>query len=342
MACSYRHFLRDGADNLAHSCVGLKLLVSLDNFLKGQNRINEDLEITALELGQVLAQLVPQLALIVLVAAPQSASFHANPLVQQLRDVNLIGYTTAHQAQHADAPIASRNIQVLLKVTGADKVHDQVNTLAIRLLQDLLRPVLFLVIERRRGAQLVLDKLALVSRARRRKDLFGARQLGALNPRNRHPRSSRMPQDSLPLPADSAQHKVQRLRRRNPRLRHARRLLEAQVRRLVQQHLGRHGDVLGVGAAVGQAEDLVAYFEVAVVAFAETVDDAGELDAQSAGRLRRKRVMSLALDQVHAVEPEGFDFDEGLAGLSLREGRFGVDEEVVGGAFAVLYVCLVF
>lgn len=51
--------------------------------------------------------------------------------------------------------------------------------------------------------------------------------------------------------------------------------------------------------------------------------------------------MALSLDQVHAVEAEGFDFNEGLARLGLGERRVGVDEEVVGGAFAVSYVCFI-
>lgn len=51
--------------------------------------------------------------------------------------------------------------------------------------------------------------------------------------------------------------------------------------------------------------------------------------------------MALSLDQVHAVEAEGFDFNEGLARLGLGDRHVGVYEEVVGGAFAVFYVCFV-
>ena len=51
----------------------------------------------------------------------------------------------------------------------------------------------------------------------------------------------------------------------------------------MDQHVRADGDVLGVGAAVREAEDAVAHFEVAVRVRVDRVHDAGELDAEMVG-----------------------------------------------------------
>jgi hypothetical protein len=50
--------------------------------------------------------------------------------------------------------------------------------------------------------------------------------------------------------------------------------------------------------------------------------------------------VAFALDEVHAVQAEGFDLDEGLAGGGLGVGSGIVYEEGVGVAFAAFDVCL--
>jgi hypothetical protein len=53
--------------------------------------------------------------------------------------------------------------------------------------------------------------------------------------------------------------------------------------------------------------------------------------------LGRERVVAFALEQVHAVETEGFDADEGLCGGGSRAFDL-VNEEGGGGALAILDV----
>jgi hypothetical protein len=110
----------------------------------------------------------------------------------------------------------------------------------------------------------------------------------------------------------------------------------------VQQHLCADGDVLGIGASVGQPKDLVADLEpVAGILGAKGLDDAAELDAERLGGLRGHRVEAAALDNVHAVDAEGGDLDDGLAWGGGGLGGFGVDEEGVSFAFSALDVCVI-
>ena len=48
--------------------------------------------------------------------------------------------------------------------------------------------------------------------------------------------------------------------------------------------------------------------------------------------------MAFTLHEIHAVEAEGFYFDEGLGASDFRSGNV-VDEHVVDGAFAAFDVC---
>jgi hypothetical protein len=54
--------------------------------------------------------------------------------------------------------------------------------------------------------------------------------------------------------------------------------------------------------------------------------------------LRRQRVEAFALQEVHAVEAEGFYFYEGLRGADFGDGSVGINEHVLDGAFAALDV----
>jgi hypothetical protein len=73
----------------------------------------------------------------------------------------------------------------------------------------------------------------------------------------------------------------------------------------VDQHVGRHGDVLGVSAAVREAEDCIAFLETALAIAAQLLDRARELDAHGGGSLGRQRVVALTLHEIHTVETKG-------------------------------------
>jgi len=57
--------------------------------------------------------------------------------------------------------------------------------------------------------------------------------------------------------------------------------------------------------------------------------------------LGRNGVLAFALEEIHAVETEGFDADEGLSGRGL--GTFDlVDEEGGCGTLALLDICMLY
>jgi len=99
-----------------------------------------------------------------------------------------------------------------------------------------------------------------------------------------------------------------------------------------------YDDVFSVGAAVREPKDFVADGEAVFGGGAEGLDYAGELDAEGFGGLRGERVVAFALEEVHAVEAEGFDFDEGAGGVGGGLGGFVVDEEGGYGACAAVDV----
>lgn len=88
---------------------------------------------------------------------------------------------------------------------------------------------------------------------------------------------------------------------------------------------------------VGQAKDLVAHLKVPFRLRAQALDNSRELDAEGAGCVRRHGIVTLTLEQVHAVETECLDLDDGIAGLRRGFGDRG-DEEGGGGARASLDV----
>lgn len=107
----------------------------------------------------------------------------------------------------------------------------------------------------------------------------------------------------------------------------------------MEQHVRADRDVLGICASVREAEDLVADLEMLFDCWTEGGDSAAELDAEDGSGLGWERVVAIALEQVHAVKPEGFDFYDGLAGASGGLGGVGIDEEGVGGAVSSFDVC---
>jgi hypothetical protein len=122
-------------------------------------------------------------------------------------------------------------------------------------------------------------------------------------------------------------------------LRDASTLLKAQFIRLVDEHMCAHGNVLCISTAICQTKHSIALLEATLALIGQFLNYATEFDTKSLGSLGRKRVVAFALEQVHAVQTEGFDADEGLSGG--RGGAFDlVDEEGSGWAFAILDVCI--
>src|SRR2546423_4754960 len=95
-----------------------------------------------------------------------------------------------------------------------------------------------------------------------------------------------------------------------------------------------HCNVLCVGAAVGEAEYFVAYSKAALGLAVGSVrlgrqgyDGTGELDPQCLGGLWWDRVVALTLEEVHAVQAESFDLNQGLGAVWHRLWERGVDIE---------------
>jgi hypothetical protein len=126
-------------------------------------------------------------------------------------------------------------------------------------------------------------------------------------------------------------------KREKTNLRNTSTLFKAQLIRLVDEHVCAHGNVLCISTTVRQTKHGITLFETALALRSEFLDYTAEFDAQSFGGLGRERVVAFALEQVHAVETEGFDADEGLCGGGGRAFDL-VDEEGGGGAFAFLDV----
>jgi len=129
----------------------------------------------------------------------------------------------------------------------------------------------------------------------------------------------------------------------------------------VDKHLGRNGNILSVSTfcsislteplkfrqnkkqgkeneqehtAISKAKYLVADLEI-INPCAQALHHAGEFDSKGLGCLRRDRVLSLTLKQIHAVQTECADLDESLAGGGAGLGDL-IDEQGCRGAFAAL------
>jgi hypothetical protein len=115
-------------------------------------------------------------------------------------------------------------------------------------------------------------------------------------------------------------------------------LLEAQLIRLVDEHVCAHSNVLCISTTVCQTEHSIALLESVLTLRSKFLDYTAEFDTEGCGSLGRERVLTFALKQVHAVETKGLDADESLCGGRL--GTFDlVDEEGGGGALAIFDVC---
>lgn len=288
--------------------------------------LDEDLERAIDEFGQrMLDQLIPQSPLVRLVAAPQATALVPKSFAEEAADVDgLLDHIPPHESQADEVTVERGGLEVLVEIPGADEIDNQVDPLAVRVLEQFLRPVARLVIKPLGRA----DRLAevdLLLAARRDIDCTGAVGFGELDTRNRDAAGAGVPQHAHArlVVAD----KVQRLRRRDPRLGDPRRLLPAEFLGLVDQHVRADRDILGVGAAIRQPENLVADVEPSFRLAAKGLNRARELHPERRRRLWWQRVHALALQQVHAVESKSLDLDDRLAARGGWFGRVRVDEE---------------
>ena len=77
----------------------------------------------------------------------------------------------------------------------------------------------------------------------------------------------------------------------------------------MNKHMRRHRNVLGVSATIRKAEDGIAFLEIALAAFGQLLDRAGEFHTHGSWSLGREWVVAFTLHEIHAVEAEGADPD---------------------------------
>ena len=298
------------------------------NVLHLEDLLHNDLETPIHEPWQgMINQLIPQSPLVILISSPQRASLNPDPFPQDAADVRVtLDHNSAQIPQQDNTRISARSIQILVKIRRADKVNDDVDPLPVRRFEQSFRPVALPIVEPLRRPQ-ALAEINLLLRTRRHVDRTRLLRLAQLYPRDAHTARARMPQDALPTlkPADQ----VHGLRRGDPRLRDPRRLHPAQLLGLVDQHVRAERDVLGVRSPIREPEDLVVLLERLVVAGrgTEGLDRAAELDTHDGAGLWGQWIAALTLKEVHAVETEGFDLDQGLGRTGFRFGIRRVDVE---------------
>lgn len=101
---------------------------------------------------------------------------------------------------------------------------------------------------------------------------------------------------------------------------------------LVDEHVGGNGDIFGVGAcdgepdkndrlakqtAICETKDLISKMEFPLPSLRCLFHDAGELNAQGFWCLGRNRILSFALEQVHAIDSKGLDLHNDFGGPGL-------------------------
>lgn len=228
----------------------------LDDILHAEDRVDLNVELPALEIRYILGKLIPQPTLVLHVAAPQRAALEPDALEQQHADVDALEPRAAQEPKHDPARVPRGDGQILLEVARADEVDDEVDAPAARGLEDAARPVVRLVVEGPGGAELGLDEAALVVAADGGVDGGGAGVARQLDAGDADAAGARVPEDRLA--GGELADEVQRLRRRHEGLGDPGRLLEGEERGLAEEEPRVDGYVLGVGAAVREAEDGVA------------------------------------------------------------------------------------
>jgi hypothetical protein len=171
-------------DDLALCLVLLQQPVSILDLLPRQHLVHKQLEATVLELWQrMLYQLVSQLALVLLVPAPQTASHKGTPLADEGADIGTFWHLRAtHETQVDNHAVLRNRFKILLEVRCADKVDNYVYALVVRCLHDLLHPVLARGVEGGICTELLDCELAFRVLTRGRENAggrVGARELDA-------------------------------------------------------------------------------------------------------------------------------------------------------------------
>jgi hypothetical protein len=101
----------------------------------------------------------------------------------------------------------------------------------------------------------------------------------------------------------------------------------------MHEHMRTDSNKLRIRAPIRQSKHLVANFETPLRLIAQLHNHTRELYTECFGGLRRNGIHALALEQVHTIEPEGFDSDEGLRASGFGLGDVGYVEGF-DGAFA--------
>lgn len=138
--------LRNRANQLTLGLIPRHLPMSLLDLLPRENLLNKNLETAILKLGQsMLDKLIPQLALILLVAAAQPAALEPRPLAEKQRHVRLLvlgsEFRAGQSGQVDDDAVPGDGAQVRGESLRADEIHDDVDALAVGCFQDFVGPV---------------------------------------------------------------------------------------------------------------------------------------------------------------------------------------------------------
>jgi hypothetical protein len=80
----------------------------------------------------------------------------------------------------------------------------------------------------------------------------------------------------------------------------------------MDKHMRAHGDILRICASIRKSKHLIANLESTLGTLPQRLNDARELYTEGLWSLRGDGIKSFALEEIHPVETEGFDFDESL------------------------------
>lgn len=170
----------------------------LAHILPAKHFLREHLQPAVSQPGQGLVHdAVAQPALVGDVARPQAAALEPDPFPDEGRERGAGGQGgAAERSEVDDVAVGSDGVEVGREVRLADEVDDDVDSLAARRAQDLLRPVwLRAVVEALGCAQGVGAEGDFFVAPRRDVDRRRARQFRELDSCDRHPGCARVPED---------------------------------------------------------------------------------------------------------------------------------------------------
>lgn len=106
----------------------------------------------------------------------------------------------------------------------------------------------------------------------------------------------------------------------------------------MHQHMRAHSNILRISTPIRKSKHLIPNFEPPLRTLPQHLNHPRELYAECLGGLRRYRIVAFPLEQIHPVEAEGFDFDQGLGTGGFG---FGDTSDVEGfyGAGTAFDVC---